>query len=94
MMKRCRFIFSDSGGIQEEATSPSIRKRVLVFRKSTERPEAVDTGYATMIGTDAKNVAEAIANEVAHGQTPNVPSPYGDGNAGKNIANIIMEYQK
>ncbi|MCK5309237.1 MAG: UDP-N-acetylglucosamine 2-epimerase (non-hydrolyzing) [Thermoplasmata archaeon] len=91
MMKRCSFIFSDSGGIQEEATSPSIRKRVLVFRKSTERPEAIDAGYATMIGTDAGDIAQAIANEVSAGQAPSVPSPYGDGNAGKNIARIVAE---
>ncbi len=91
MMKNCRFIFSDSGGIQEEATSPSIRKRVLVFRRSTERPEAVNTGYATVVGTDPEDIAKAIADEVSQGQTPSVPSPYGDGTAGKNIAKIVME---
>ncbi|MCK5024255.1 MAG: UDP-N-acetylglucosamine 2-epimerase (non-hydrolyzing) [Thermoplasmata archaeon] len=92
MMKQCRFIFSDSGGIQEEATSPSIRKRVLVFRKSTERPEAVNSGYATIVGTDAGDIAEAIANEVLTNQTPSTPSPYGDGNAGKIISEIIASH--
>ncbi|MCJ7762311.1 UDP-N-acetylglucosamine 2-epimerase (non-hydrolyzing), partial [Candidatus Bathyarchaeota archaeon] len=35
LMKNCRLIITDSGGIQEEATAPSIRKTVLVIRLST-----------------------------------------------------------
>ena len=41
LMKRCEAILTDSGGLQEEATASSIRKPVVVFRKRTERPEAV-----------------------------------------------------
>ena len=33
LMKRCKFIVSDSGGIQEEATSPLIRKRYWSLEK-------------------------------------------------------------
>jgi len=33
LMKKCSFIVTDSGGIQEEATSEKIRKKVLVIRK-------------------------------------------------------------
>jgi UDP-N-acetylglucosamine 2-epimerase (non-hydrolysing) len=91
LMKRCRFIITDSGGIQEEATSPSIRKRVIVFRKNTERPEAVDAGYATVVGTDAEEVASMIEKEVNEGEIPSTPSPYGDGTAGKKIARIVLE---
>jgi UDP-N-acetylglucosamine 2-epimerase (non-hydrolysing) len=90
LMKRCRFILTDSGGIQEEATSPSIRKRVLVFRRSTERPEAVDSGYATVVGTAPEAVALAIAEEAKVHSTPETPSPYGDGHAGRNIARIVL----
>ena len=32
LMKNCQLIITDSGGIQEEATSPGIRKPVLVMR--------------------------------------------------------------
>jgi UDP-N-acetylglucosamine 2-epimerase (non-hydrolysing) len=91
LMKRCRFILTDSGGIQEEATSPSIRKRVLVLRQSTERPEAVESGYATVVGTAPEAVARAIIREVKTHPTPEAPSPYGDGNAGRNIARIVLE---
>ena len=40
LMKHCASILTDSGGIQEEA--PSLRKRVVVMRDVTERPEAVN----------------------------------------------------
>ncbi len=39
LMKNCKLIITDSGGIQEEATAPTIRKPVLVIRLSTERQE-------------------------------------------------------
>ena len=54
LMKNCRLIITDSGGIQEEATAPNIRKQVLVIRLSTERQEAVEAGFAKVVGTDAK----------------------------------------
>jgi len=41
LMKNCSFIVTDSGGLQEEATSPKIRKKVLVIRKKTDRPESI-----------------------------------------------------
>ena len=44
LMKNCSLIITDSGGVQEEATAPGIRKRVLVVRLSTERQEAVEAG--------------------------------------------------
>ncbi|RLI54091.1 MAG: UDP-N-acetylglucosamine 2-epimerase (non-hydrolyzing), partial [Candidatus Thorarchaeota archaeon] len=40
LMKSCMFVLTDSGGIQEEVTAPSINKRAFVLRTSTERPEA------------------------------------------------------
>ena len=49
LMKHCHMILTDSGGIQEEA--PSLGKPVLVMRDSTERPEAVASGAASLVGT-------------------------------------------
>jgi UDP-N-acetylglucosamine 2-epimerase (non-hydrolysing) len=91
LMAKCRFIFTDSGGIQEEATSPSIRKRVLVFRRSTERPEAVKAGYATVVGTSPARILKAMRAEVKSPSRPRAKSPYGDGRAGERIARIVAE---
>lgn len=91
LMFNCQFIFTDSGGIQEEATTPSIRKRVLIFRDSTERPEAVRAGYATVVGTSSAKVLEAMKRETAWKKRIRVKSPYGDGKAGVKIANILQK---
>jgi len=54
LMKKCLFIVTDSGGIQEEATSDKIRKKVLVLRKTTDRPEAAAEGFSELVGTNPK----------------------------------------
>ena len=60
LMKQCEFIVTDSGGIQEEATSPLIRKKVLVVRKTTDRPEAIESGMAEIIGLNEKTISKSI----------------------------------
>ena len=50
LMKRCKLILTDSGGIQEEA--PSLDVPVLVLRETTERPEAVEAGASRVVGTE------------------------------------------
>jgi UDP-N-acetylglucosamine 2-epimerase (non-hydrolysing) len=91
LMKRCELILTDSGGIQEEATAPNIRKPVLVMRLSTERPEAVESGFAKVVGTD-KTKALAAINEASaeHGKLPR-ESPYGNGDAAEKIVSIIKK---
>ena len=42
LLKRCHFVMTDSGGLQEEA--PPLGKPVLVLRDSTERSEASRPG--------------------------------------------------
>jgi UDP-N-acetylglucosamine 2-epimerase (non-hydrolysing) len=42
-IKKCRFIISDSGGLQEEGSF--FNKQVIVCRTTTERPEALYTGH-------------------------------------------------
>jgi len=50
LMRNCRVVMTDSGGLQEEATHPRIRKPVLVLRNSTERSETVMQGFARVVG--------------------------------------------
>jgi len=85
LMKNCRFILTDSGGLQEEATSPLIRKPVLVLRTSTERPEAVEAGFAKVVGTNRDAITSGM-REISD-NPPKLPeqSPFGDGKAGKRI---------
>lgn len=90
LMKKCELIITDSGGIQEEATAPNIRKRVLVTRLSTERPEAVSAGFAEVIGTDKDRILEAI-ERVSSQKIENLNgSPFGDGTAAEKTVKIIQ----
>ncbi len=91
LMKKSEFIITDSGGIQEEATAPVIRKPVLVARLSTERPEAVESGFAEVVGTDKANALEAMHRMVGMQKELPSMSPYGDGTAGREIARIVRD---
>jgi len=85
LMKNCRMIITDSGGMQEEATAPCIRKPVLVIRRSTERPEAVAAGFAKIAGTQKSLILQAMETTLKNtGQLP-LTSPYGDGDAAERI---------
>ena len=90
LMRKCEVIITDSGGIQEEATAPSIRKPVLVMRLSTERPEAVEAGFAKVVGTEKKTILSALNNL---GNFKNLPfvSPFGDGHAAERTVDIIKK---
>jgi UDP-N-acetylglucosamine 2-epimerase (non-hydrolysing) len=91
LMSKCEMIITDSGGIQEEATAPCIRKPVLVLRLSTERPEAVAAGFAEVVGVEKQKILKAM--EMTMRQQKKLPekSPYGDGNAADNIVEVIKE---
>lgn len=90
LMKRAKYILTDSGGIQEEATAPNINRKVFVLRRSTERPEAVGSGHAEVVGTDTDAVLRAIDRFEQSRWKPD-DCPYGDGKAGKRIVDILME---
>ncbi len=91
LMKNCRLIITDSGGIQEEATAPSIRKQVLVIRLSTERQEAVEAGFARVVGTEAKNIIAAMKEALEKDIKLPSLSPFGDGTAAQKIVEIIRK---
>ena len=93
LMKRSDLILTDSGGIQEEA--PYLGKPVLVMRRKTERPEAVEAGTAILVGDDQATIFDRTlmllndADErVRMGQVTN---PYGDGHASERVADVLAE---
>jgi len=89
LMKKCELIVTDSGGIQEEATAPCIRKPVLVTRLSTERPEAVEAGFAKVVGIEKRKILKAIETALENRRKLPQKSPYGDGHAAERIVEII-----
>lgn len=86
---RARLLISDSGGLQEECTV--IKKPLLVVRRSTERPESIAAGFSRLVTPDddiAVTAQRFLNNPEAVGRLDNIPCPYGDGTASKQIAAI------
>ena len=54
LMARCHLVMTDSGGLQEEA--PALGKPVLVLRRETERPEAVQAGTVKLAGVEEETI--------------------------------------
>jgi UDP-N-acetylglucosamine 2-epimerase len=92
LMKSAELILSDSGGVQEEA--PTVGTRVLVLRDVTERPEAVESGWARLVGTTREAIVEQATAWLRNGKrndsTPR-ENPFGDGQAS---ARIVSELQR
>ena len=96
LMKAAHFVLTDSGGVQEEA--PALGKPVLVMRDVTERPEAVATGVASLVGTDVAAIIDAatrLLDDTAYYQSrAHAVFPYGDGTAATKIAASIATFVK
>ena len=91
LMSKSKLIITDSGGIQEEATASEIRKPVLVIRLSTERSEAVESGFAKVVGTEKHDILTAIEDTVdKRGKLPE-ESPFGDGQAAERIVKVLRD---
>jgi UDP-N-acetylglucosamine 2-epimerase (non-hydrolysing) len=88
LMSGSKLILTDSGGVQEEATAPSIRKRTIVVRLSTERPEAQAAGYAIVAGTSPERIMSELTKALALPPV-DAPCPFGDGNASDRIASEV-----
>lgn len=91
LMKRCKFVMTDSGGLQEEA--PSFAKKLLVLRQSTERPEGVLAGFSNLVGTDRRHIVNEackLIDKNNHWEDSTTPiNPYGDGFASGRIMDIL-----
>lgn len=90
LMQRAALILSDSGGVQEEA--PSVGTRVLVMREITERPEAVESGWAQLVGTSTEEIVTRASALLAQGESAKsigAPNPFGDGHAAAKILQAL-----
>jgi UDP-N-acetylglucosamine 2-epimerase (non-hydrolysing) len=91
LLNRAYLVITDSGGVQEEASS--LAKPTLVTRKRTDRPEAVAVGTAELVGTDAAHIvakANALLDDHTYYRRMSMAhQPYGDGKASERIVRYL-----
>jgi len=95
LMKKSSLILTDSGGIQEEA--PAFGVPVLVLRDVTERPEGVQAGTLKLVGTKRQKIVNEsnylLNDPKAHAAMAQAVNPFGDGQAAKNIVEVLKAYK-
>ena len=87
LMKNVDLIYSDSGGIQEEATS--LNKNVCILRDHTERPEVLTTGLVSLVGTSRKGILGGMKN--LSKPLKFITYPFGKGDASKKIIKVLCK---
>ncbi len=94
LMRRAWLLITDSGGVQEEG--PSLGKPILVMREKTERPEAVEAGTVRLVGTDPERIvgeaSRLLDDREEYERLARVHNPYGDGQASRRIADVILSF--
>tara|TARA_B100001057_G_C22855999_1_gene952697 strand:+ start:1065 stop:2129 length:1065 start_codon:yes stop_codon:yes gene_type:complete len=83
-LKNCRVVFSDSGGLQEEACI--LKKHLITFRNNTERPETIniDANFLSMLNEEKvlKRLKKIFSKKISWKK-----HPYGN-----NVSNKIVNY--
>lgn len=89
LIKECKFIITDSGGIQEESTFLKIP--CLTLRPNTERPSTISIGTNELIPFDISIINDKIdAIESGTFKTGSIP-PMWDGKATERIAEVLSK---
>jgi UDP-N-acetylglucosamine 2-epimerase (non-hydrolysing) len=90
LLKNCKLVLTDSGGIQEEA--PSFGKHCIVMREVTERMESVNLGMSELVGTDVEKIFNSVRRIIEGKIKYDIhQNPYGDGRASERILDILLQ---
>jgi UDP-N-acetylglucosamine 2-epimerase (non-hydrolysing) len=85
--KNAALALTDSGGVQEEACI--FGTPCVTLRENTERPETVEIGANVVAGWQRRSVLETSLKMLE--RRKKWKQPFGDGNAGKKIVDILLE---
>ncbi len=88
-MAEARAIFTDSGGIQEQATI--LKVPGMTLRENTKRHITLTHGTNTLVGFQTRNLIEAFARLDEIRVRPDSTPPLWDGQASARIAQMIHE---
>jgi len=80
-----RLVLTDSGGVQEETCI--LRVPCVTLRDNTERPETIEVGANILAGTSPEKILKCSRTML--GRKKNWENPFGDGEAGRRIVDIL-----
>lgn len=91
VLKGAWLVMTDSGGLQEEAAAMNIP--LLVLRRTTERPEVVQSGGGRLIGVERSAIVCAL-NDLIESPAQiqamrEAINPFGDGQTSTRVAAIL-----
>ena len=84
-LKQSKLVISDSGGIQEEGAF--FNKKVIVCRKTTERPEGIETGHLHLC--DSPEDLGELFGKLIENPYISTNCPYGDGHTSEKVLEIL-----
>jgi UDP-N-acetylglucosamine 2-epimerase len=90
LLSRAWTVVTDSGGVQEEA--PTFGLPILITRESTERPEVVQAGFGTLVGSNRDAITAGV-RRLTNSDAPQLlptRNPFGDGDASRRIVERIF----
>jgi len=89
LQSSCKFVLTDSGGIQEETTYLQIP--CITLRNNTERPVTADEGSNVIVGVDSDKIRAAamqiLDNKFKAGRIPDL----WDGHTAERIVDVLLD---
>lgn len=89
LLKNCKLVMTDSGGLQKEAYF--FRKPALTLRQETEWVELVEHGFNKIVGSDKTQIVENAEFMLKKTDFNFDVNLYGNGKAGEKIVETIRE---
>ena len=87
ILVKCKLVVTDSGGLQEEGCF--FNKKVIICRKTTERPEGIPTGHLHLCKKPSD--LHRMFDDLIYDNKIDALCPYGDGRSSIKVAKIINE---
>ena len=91
LLKHCKAVFTDSGGLQKEAYF--FHKPCITLRDETEWVELVEHGFNKVVGAKRDKIIEAERN-IGSKNTDFSIAFYGTGNAGNKIVRALLHHSR